>query len=1054
MLWGRCWEHGGAPAYWPWVQVLRGLTRSVEPARIADWMGSGAAEIAQIAPELRERIGVPELPSALLGQPEKARFRLFNSLIAFFVNAAEAQPLLIVLDDLHAADPTSLLMLVAFSRHVRNMPACAIGTYRALEVKQSHEHAALLAQAEREGVAFSLAGLEENAIDKFIETAWGVSPNRQLVRRLHEMTEGNPFFLSEVLRQMASEGHLASDLLTVPVRLTIPRGVIEFIRGVIQPLDEDARNVLETASVIGREFALNSLEAATGASRDDLIEHLDRAESFDLVHEVRGVAGRYTFRHALIREALYDGLPASKRRRLHRVVAESIRGLNASREPLAEIAYHYCQGASPGDADAAIDYSRRAAQTAQKQLAYEEAASHFNNAIEALALKRAGDDPILAELLCDLAEAQVKTGDVAAARKSSLRAADIARRVGRSDLFARAVLAPGRVLSLSGVTDHGLVQLLQEARTMLGPADSRLLAQTLARLGIELYWSERDQAVALCQQAAEMAGRLDDPYTTIVALWGRWLSLRNPDSLEQRLADTREMIELAEHEGERDFALEARYNRIADLIEAGDIVGADVAHREYLSVEADLRDRFKRGLLLDGKRALMDGRLDKSLGLAQRAFAAGQQSGRPLTPNSFLVQHGMALWELGRFGELESTLREFIAQNPLIVFARCALQLILLEQGRANDARIEFERLAEGGFRLVARDWNWLPSMFVLADVCAELSHVEHAEILYRLLKPYEARNAVLGNVYTYGSVAFALGRLAAALGSREDAEAHLENALVANRRIRATVWLGHAQYELGRVLSAREEDHARARAQELFQAARQTADALGLVRLQRKLQALTGGAEAPPQSAGAATAAAEAGEGAGAKREDVGSIEAVVASAISRARDLGAQAWLERHGDDPVFGHRGLLLAVREARRSSRPRGGPDPQRDHSPTDYGTSGNRSEGAGRQLHDRLLERAAGRCARSRRNSLLRPIATPIPISRYGSAWASMSARRSTKSADYFGKAVIQAARIATLAEGEQILVSSHLPRPHGERRGPPLFLRGRETAQGPRRSPI
>ncbi len=198
-----------------------------------------------------------------------------------------------------------------------------------------------------------------------------------------------------------------------------------------------------------------------------------------------------------------------------------------------------------------------------------------------------------------------------------------------------------------------------------------------------------------------MARRLDDPHTTIVALWGRWHSLRNPDSLEQRLADTREMIAIADRVGERDFALEARFFQVADLLEAGDIVGADVAQRQYLAAEAALRDRFKRGLLLEAMRALMDGRLDESQRLAQRAFAAGQQSGRPLAPNSFLIQHGMALWEQRRFGDLESTLRRFIAQNPLIVFARCALLLILLEQGRHDEARDEFERLAEGEFCLV-----------------------------------------------------------------------------------------------------------------------------------------------------------------------------------------------------------------------------------------------------------------------------------------------------------------------------------------------------------------
>ena len=277
VVWGRCWEHGGAPPYWPWVQVLRGLTRGVEPAQLANWMGPGAAEIAQIAPELRNQIGgVPELPGASLGQPEKARFRLFDSLIAFFGNAAEAQPLLIVLDDLHAADPTSLLMLVAFSRQVRGMRAAAIGTYRALEVKQTPEHAALIAQAEREGTAFPLLGLDESSIGKFIEMAWGVSANSLLVRRLHDMTEGNPFFLNEVLRQMAAEGQLASDASNVPTRLTIPRGVIEFIRGLIQPLAEDARNILDIASVIGRDFALNTLAAASETPRERLIELLDR----------------------------------------------------------------------------------------------------------------------------------------------------------------------------------------------------------------------------------------------------------------------------------------------------------------------------------------------------------------------------------------------------------------------------------------------------------------------------------------------------------------------------------------------------------------------------------------------------------------------------------------------------------------------------------------------------------------------------------------------------------------------------------------------------------
>ena len=141
------------------------------------------------------------------------------------------------------------------------------------------------------------------------------------------------------------------------------------------------------------------------------------------------------------------------------------------------------------------------------------------------------------------------------------------------------------------------------------------------------------------------------------------------------------------------------------------------------------------------------------------------------------------------------------------------MQLSLLQLERRDEARVEFERLAEGEFRLVQRDWNWLPSMFVLADICAELGDVEHAEILYRLLAPYSSHNAMLGFVYSFGSIACALGKLAALCGRFGVAEAHFEAALAANRKIRATIWLADAQCELASMLLTRGEGADRARA-------------------------------------------------------------------------------------------------------------------------------------------------------------------------------------------------------------------------------------------------
>lgn len=1036
VLWGRCWEHGGAPAYWPWVQVVRGLTGSADATLLEHWIGHEAAELAQIVPELRSQITpLQELPNASLAQPEQTRFRLFDSITSLLWRAADAQPLLVVLDDLHAADPASLLMLVAFSRNIRGMRVALIGTYREVDIKQVAERAAMVAEAEREGMALALRGLDEGEIGELIHRSWGVSAATSLLNQLHEATAGNPFFLNEVLRQMAAEGQLAGTASRVSKQLTIPRSISEFIKRLTRPLAEDTRIILGTAAVIGREFALNILESACQVVRERLIDLLDQAVSLELVTEVPAAAGRYSFRHALIRDALYDSLNPATRRRLHGVVAEAIRSNNVTAEPYAEIAYHYCHSAPLGGAKLAIEYSRKAARAAEKQLAYEETVNHLRNALDVRALQPGGDEPLHAQLLCELGEAQTKAGDLAAARKTCLQAADIARRLPDPGLFARAIVAAGRGISNSGVTDHGLVALLQEAQSMLGETDTPLRAQVLARLGIELYWSDRRQAVALCQQAVEMAERLNDPHTSIVALWGRQLALRNPDSLDQRLADTRAVIAIAERAGERDFALEARFYRIADLLEAGDIATADAEQREYLIAEAELRDRFKRGLLLQGMRALMEGRLDESQMLAQQAFAAGQQSGRPLALNSFLIQHGKTLWERGRLGAIEPQLRGFIAQNPLIVFARCALQLSLLELGRVEEARSDFETLAKDDFGMVPRDWNWLPSMFVLAEVCAELGEVRPAEVLYRLLAPYSTHNAMLGYVYSYGSVAFALGRLATVRGLLDDAAAHFETALVANRRIRAAVWVGHTQGELARVLLARGSPADLARASGLIAAARQTAEMLDLVRLRNKLERLQAGANAPVESAATLVPAGDGGAGEAVaeppasialrlRSADAGSVDAIVASAISRARDLNAHEWFEST----------VTILFSDIENSSALYETLGDVRAHELIRVHNDIFRQQVSAHRGHE---VKALGDSFMIAFSSARRAVLCAVDVQRSLAAYCESHpdppfrvrmglhvGEAINESADFFGKTVILAARIATLARGGQILVSS------------------------------
>src|SRR5208337_4723794 len=237
-------------------------------------------------------------------------------------------------------------------------------------------------EAEREGVLLPLRGLGEVEIGEFIEGASEISPTRSLISLLSETTDGNPFFLSEILRLMAAEGRLAGDSLIAPRQLGIPSGVRESIKRRTAPLSDDTRDVLAIASVIGREFDINSLERASQIPREAIIELLDKAVALELITEVEGVPGRYSFRHGLIREALYDALPTMRRRMLHRLVADAIRSIDAPELHCAEIAYHYSEAAPIGEADLCVEYSRRAAQIAEKQLAYEEAARHLRTALE------------------------------------------------------------------------------------------------------------------------------------------------------------------------------------------------------------------------------------------------------------------------------------------------------------------------------------------------------------------------------------------------------------------------------------------------------------------------------------------------------------------------------------------------------------------------------------------------------------------------------------------------------------------------------------------------
>ena len=227
VVFGRSHETEGAPAYWPWVQVIRAYARQAGDAELLEQMGPGAPDVAELVPEFRDRFpSLPPLPSL---DPDQARFRLFDSITGFLQNAARDAPLVVVIDDLHWADRSSLLLLEFVAREVRTSPVLLVGTYRDVGLGRRHPLSRTIAELAGVSTRVVLPGLCGEDVGRFIELTSGTRPNDGLVRAVCRETEGNPFFVSEVVRLLVSEGWLDREFEDRAWNLKIPHGVREVV---------------------------------------------------------------------------------------------------------------------------------------------------------------------------------------------------------------------------------------------------------------------------------------------------------------------------------------------------------------------------------------------------------------------------------------------------------------------------------------------------------------------------------------------------------------------------------------------------------------------------------------------------------------------------------------------------------------------------------------------------------------------------------------------------------------------------------------------------------
>jgi DNA-binding SARP family transcriptional activator/tetratricopeptide (TPR) repeat protein len=806
---GRCWEAGGAPAYWPWTQSLRTYVRTAEPSALRRQLGTSMADVARIVPQLRELF--PGLPEPEPSESEAARFRLFDSTATFLKDASVERPLVLAFDDLHAADEPSLLLLRYLATVLEDSRIVIVGTFRDLDPTVQDPLESTVAELGRASVTrrIRLFGLSRQEVARLAESTAGAAPSDRLVAELHEETGGNPLFVSEIVRLLAAEDRLGRD--GPGRRIPIPETVREAIGRRLRHLSGECRRVLSLASVFGRELELVALEqVADYTGIDKLLRVLDEAITARVVEELPGTIGRLRFGHALTRDSLYEEIPATHRARLHRRVAEVLEALYVGNpEPhLAELAHHFSMAVPAAAPTRAVEYARRAGEHALGVLAYEEAARLFSLGIDALALEAAPDERTLCELLLSLGDADIRAGNNSAAKQAFVEAAGIARRLDLGRELARAAAGyGGRLVFARAGDDPRLVPLLEEGLAALGEEEVALRVRLLARLAGALRDEpSRERRDRLSGDAVELARRSGNAVALADALDGRAAAIVAPDTIAECLELADELYEVADRAGDRERLASAHFHRFLLLVQLGDLAGAEAEVAGHSAVAEELRQpaqlwqvRSTQALI-----ALATGRLREAEELSSQAFAYGERAQPGFAIPAFRLHRYMLCDFHGCIEEVEESIRELVVEYPPRVAFRCVLARLEAQLGNTSQARRELEPLVKDGCARLPFDLEWLYGMSHLAETAAAVGDAESAAVLYRLLVPWKALNTADVPEGMRGSTSRYLGLLAVTMRRLDEAKQHFDDALAMNERMGARPWHAHTQADYARMLIAR----------------------------------------------------------------------------------------------------------------------------------------------------------------------------------------------------------------------------------------------------------
>jgi class 3 adenylate cyclase/tetratricopeptide (TPR) repeat protein len=846
VLFGHCEEDLATP-YQLFAEALGHYVTHASEEQLVAHVDAFGPDLARLVPALAGRLAT--LPASKATDADTERYLLFAAVVGLLAAMAAQQPIVLVLDDLQWADRASLGLLrhvIASEQSRRLVVFC---TYRDQELSRSHPFLETLAALRRhEGVRrIELTGLDDTGVLALMEGAAGHAlgdDGVDLACALHRETDGNPFFVGEMLRHLSETGAIYQDergRWVADARTeqpAVPDSVREVIGARIGRLGTTAERVLTVAAVIGRDFDLDVLARATHTSYDDLLDVLDAAVSAALVRETAAADGRFSFAHALVQHTLYEDLGHNRRASMHRLVAESLEDLCGARPGVrvGELARHWFHATQPVDLGKAVRYSREAADAALAALAPADALGYYAQARD-LSAQTDEPDPILRlDLAIGLGTAQRQTGD-AAFRDTLLDAARNAARLGDADRLVAAALANNRGWhSAAGVVDDEKVEVLQMALDRL-PTGHLDRALVLAALCSELTWaSTLDRRQALADEAIAIAESSGDDATVVRVLNHLAYALLAPSLLEQSLVRTADALVRAERVGDPVLRFFAAHWRVIVATLAGDIDEVDRCH----VISGSLADQLDEPALRWGSlstravRAQIAGDIDQAEQLTAEAFRIGTDAGEPDATLYFGLQQIQVSWLRGTLHELVPVIEQVLVDNPEVPGLPSSLAAAHVEGDDTESARHLLEDFAATDFELPP-DPGWLLGMATYAEAAVECRDPRFARPLFDRLAPWGHLVATTGGGNAIGLVSHFLGGLATVLGRHDEAEAHFTRAAAFNDRVEAKFFAARTDLWWGRMLSERGSHGDADRARALLARARDVAATHGYAKVEAR---------------------------------------------------------------------------------------------------------------------------------------------------------------------------------------------------------------------------